>query len=82
MVIGKVSFDKVSANTASSGSKISEFQSGHRVVKKVLNFALNRKFLRKKFIGIYVVYFGWCLVNPHAQAVQNICARGVRGCFS
>ena len=30
-------YDKVSANTASSEPKTSEFQSGHRVVKKVLN---------------------------------------------
>ena len=31
------SYDKVSANTASSVSKTSKFQSSHRVVKMVLN---------------------------------------------
>ena len=31
-------YDKVSANTASSVPKTSKFQSGHRVVKKFLNY--------------------------------------------
>ena len=48
-------------------------------VKKVLNFALNREILRKKFIGIYMVYFGWYLVNPHAQRVQNMYGKRGRG---
>ena len=37
IVFHKFGYDKVLANTASSEPKASKFQSGHRVVKKVLN---------------------------------------------
>ena len=72
-----ISYKKIKKDAQKSKSLISLYKFGSQTQK-------SPKIAKKNdhsiaicsifFIG--VVYFGWYLVNPYVQAVQNMCGRG------